>query len=281
MRLTEQGEVVSSKYANRGVAEYQMEMLLASVLEHSLKSETELELQPNQEFDQAMETLSKLSYFHYRQLAELPGLLEFYQSASPVDELVLLKLGSRPAKRFGAETLDDLRAIPWVFGWTQNRMMVPGWFGVGTALQQFIKDQGPLGIDLLMRMFEQSRLFRLIIDEVEKTLNLVNIDIAAQYAKLAPNQIEGETIFAMIREEYKLSCEMVLQITRQQQLCSRFKRTQKRLEWRLPIIDRVGPQQIALIKQVRQGGAGARSKEKLIPLLLSINCVAAGIGWTG
>ena len=116
MRLTEQGEVVSGKYANRGYAETQLEILAASVLEHSLPGDENR----HPGFEEAMEALSKLSYTAYRKLGDHPGLVMFYQDASPVEELALLKIGSRPMRRFGANTLDDLRAIPWVFAWTQT-----------------------------------------------------------------------------------------------------------------------------------------------------------------
>ena len=120
MRVTEQGEVVSSRFANQGTAEYHLELLVASVLEHSLNSPREQELRPHPEFDQAMEALSSLSYTAYRRLVEYPGLVDYYEAASPVEELAPLNIGSRPARRFGAKSLADLRAIPWVFAWTQK-----------------------------------------------------------------------------------------------------------------------------------------------------------------
>ena len=115
LRITEQGEVVSSKYANEGTAQYHMELLAASVIAHSLKSRQERALEPRPEFDQAMEALSNIAFTRYRDLAESPGLVAYYNAASPVEELAMMKIGSRPAKRFGANTLADLRAIPWVF----------------------------------------------------------------------------------------------------------------------------------------------------------------------
>jgi len=126
MRVTEQGEVVSYKYANRGFAEEQMEILASSALTHTLMSGKDLAYQTNAELDEVMEALSGTAYVTYRKFIETPGLMEFYQQASPVEELTLMKIGSRPSRRFGASTLEDLRAIPWVFAWTQNRILVPG-----------------------------------------------------------------------------------------------------------------------------------------------------------
>src|SRR5438094_2169483 len=134
LRITEQGEVVSFKYANRGTAAYQTELLAASVLEHSLKSEREEALVPTAEFDEAMEALSGAAHAAYRRLIEHPHLVTYFKAASPLEEIALLNIGSRPARRTGMRTLADLRAIPWVFAWTQNRHFIPGWFGVGTGV---------------------------------------------------------------------------------------------------------------------------------------------------
>ena len=137
MRITEQGEVVSSKYANEGTAQYQMELLSASVFQHTLRSLDEEQLKPNLDFDKAMESLSRLAFKKYRELAESNGLVDYYSAASPVEELAKMNIGSRPARRTGTKSLDDLRAIPWVFAWTQNRHLVPGWYGVGSAIKEF------------------------------------------------------------------------------------------------------------------------------------------------
>jgi phosphoenolpyruvate carboxylase len=282
IRVTEQGEVVSSKYANRGTAQYHMELLAASVFEHTLKSGREDELKPNPAFDEAMETLSQFAYGCYRALAELPGLVTYYQAASPVEELTLLNIGSRPARRFGAKSLRDLRAIPWVFAWTQNRHMVPGWYGVGSALLQFIAERGATGEELLKRMFRESRLFRLIMDEVEKTLTQVDLGVAREYARLVPEAALRDEIYLLIEEEYHRTVRAVLRISGGRELCERFPRSRRRLSRRIAIINQVGYEQVKLIRKFRQlketpeGG-----QEQLVPLLLSINCVASALGWTG
>lgn len=275
MRLTEQGEVVSGKYANRGYAETQLEILAASVLEHSLPAAAEA----HPGFEEAMEALSQLSYTAYRKLADHPGLVLFYQDASPVEELALLKIGSRPARRFGAHTLEDLRAIPWVFAWTQNRMMIPGWYGIGDAIAEFTRVRGDEGWTLLQDMFAEHPLFRLIMDEVEKTLYQVQLDIARDYVALTPDPEASAEIFAMIEQEYARTCEMALRISGGDALCERFVMFRNRLERRLPIIDRVSREQVELIRLCRS--EQQPDMQDLVPLLLSINCVAAGLGWTG
>src|SRR2546422_882774 len=135
LRITEQGEVVSFKYANRGTAAYQTELLAASVLEHSIKSDREEALVPTAEFDEAMEALSGAAHAAYRRLIEHPDLVAYFQAASPLEEIALLNIGSRPARRAEARSLADLPAIPWVFAWSQNRHFIPGWYGVGGGLQ--------------------------------------------------------------------------------------------------------------------------------------------------
>ncbi|MDJ0611080.1 MAG: phosphoenolpyruvate carboxylase [Kiloniellales bacterium] len=282
LRLTEQGEVVSAKYANEGAARVQLELLGASVLRHSLDlgERPGPDLRP--EFDEAMEALSGLSYVAYRKLIEHPGLVAYYQEGSPVEELVRLKIGSRPGRRFGAQSLDDLRAIPWVFGWSQNRQLVPGWFGLGTALESFLRVRGADGEALLARMFESSRLFRLIVDEVEKILFLVDFDVAGVYAELVADRERGQEIFSMIRREYDRTAAQVLALTGESELAARFPTYRKRAERRLPMLNRVGLQQARMLGALREErGAGKGDEEDSLPLLLSINCVASGIGWTG
>ena len=277
MRITEQGEVVSSKYANQGTAQYQMEMLAASIFEHTLKSLDEEELKPRPEFQEALEALSNLSYTQYRQLAETPGLVDYYNAASPVNELAKMNIGSRPARRTGASTLDDLRAIPWVFAWTQNRHHVPAWYGIGTAINEFLRVRGEPGNRLLRTMFEESRLFRLIIDEVEMSLAFISLEVMQAYSKLVKNKEVRERIYGMIENEYNLSLEMVLLITGERLPAARFKRFSRKMARRGDILRQAGLAQVELLKKYREG----KDKEDLVPLLLSINCISAGLGWTG
>jgi phosphoenolpyruvate carboxylase len=281
MRITEQGEVVSFKYANRGTAQYQIELLASSVFEHTLKSEREEALVPSAEGDEAMEALSGASMAAYRRLVDDPNLLPYYQAASPLEEISLLNLGSRPARRFGAQSLSDLRAIPWVFAWSQNRHFVPGWYGLGSGILTFLQVRGQRGSVLLGRMFSDSRLFRLIVDEAEKTLSYVDLDIAREYAELVPDLAVREAIFPMIEEEYHKSVEAVLRISGAQELAERFPRFRRRLARRLPTINQVSRQQIELLRRFRESGGDRTQEEQLSALLLSINTIAAGFGATG
>ena len=281
MRITEQGEVVSFKYANRGTAQYQIELLAASVVEHTLKSEREEALVPTAEGDEAMEALSGAAMAAYRRLIDDPSLLPYYQAASPLEELTLLNLGSRPARRFGAQSLSDLRAIPWVFAWSQNRHFVPGWYGVGSGILTFLQVRGQRGSALLGRMFSDSRLFRLIVDEVEKTLSYVDLDIAREYAELVPEAAVRDTIFPMIEQEYHRTVEAVLRISGGSELAERFPRFRRKLARRMPTLNLVCRQQIALLRRFRESGGDRTQEEQLSALLLSINTIAAGFGATG
>jgi phosphoenolpyruvate carboxylase len=281
MRITEQGEVVSFKYANRGTAQYQLELLAASVLEHSLKSEREKALVPTAEFDEVMEALSGAAQASYRRLIDHPDLFTYYQAASPLEEISLLNLGSRPARRFGAKSLSDLRAIPWVFAWSQNRHFVPGWYGVGSGIMTFLQVRGQRGAALLDRMFTESRLFRLIVDEVEKTLAYVDLEIAREYAELVPDAKVRNNILEMVEDEYHRTVEAVLRISGGSQLVERYPRFRRRLARRMPTINQVSRQQIELLRRFRESGGDKTQEEQMSALLLSINCIAAGFGATG
>ncbi|MGB6767596.1 MAG: phosphoenolpyruvate carboxylase, partial [Methyloceanibacter sp.] len=280
-RVTEQGEVVSSKYANRGTAGYQLELLAASVFEHALKSEREDALKPRPEIDDAMEALSGASRAAYTRLVSNPDLVTYFQSASPLEEISLLNIGSRPARRFGARSLADLRAIPWVFAWAQNRHIITGWYGVGSALLNFIEVRGEAGEAMLARMFKDSRLFRLIVDEVEKTLLIVDLDIARDYSGLVAEAGVRDTIFPMIESEYWLTREMVRKVSGEAEIGDRFPRHREVLAERLPMINEVNREQVELLRRFR-GASTEPERERYKPaLLLSINCIAAGLGATG
>jgi phosphoenolpyruvate carboxylase len=280
-RITEQGEVVSFKYANRGTAAYQIELLASSVLEHSIKSEHEPALAPVAEFEEAMEALSETSRAVYARLVQQPELITYLQLASPLEELSLLNMGSRPARRFGAHTLADLRAIPWVFAWSQNRHIMPGWYGVGSGIAAFIAVRQNAGLALLRRMFAEFRLFRLIVDEVEKTLLQVDLKIAREYAELIDAAALRDGIFRLLEEEYHLTAKMLLEVSGGRQIAERFPQLRGRLARKLPSIAHANRQQVQLLRRYR-GARNEDDKQALkVPLLLSINCIASGFGSTG
>lgn len=282
LRSTEQGEVVSSKYANRGAANYQLEILSASVLAHTLKSPYEREETHNPEFDEAIDALAGLSQATYQNLLHAPGFLDYFMQASPVEELALLNIGSRPARRFGAASLADLRAIPWVFAWSQNRHLISGWYGFGTAVESFLRVRGEGGKAMLADMFERSRVFRLVVDEVEKSLFHADMDIAARYADLVPCQETKTEIFAQVKAEFARTSEQVMGLTGAPVIGERFPALKHRLEAKLPRIRQANLWQVQLLAEHRAGRGEGRALERtLVPLLVSMNCISAGLGWTG
>jgi phosphoenolpyruvate carboxylase len=278
LRVTEQGEVVSSKFANRGTALYQLEVLASSVLVHTLKSAKESELRLVPEHQAAVEAIAAASFKTYRGLAEDAGLIDYFQAASPVEELSLLKMGSRPARRFGAKGVEDLRAIPWVFAWSQNRHVVTGWYGLGSALDQYILDHGDAGMALLKDMFMRSRGFRLAIDEVEKSLYLADMEIAGLYAGLVPDRKAAKRILERVQAEHALTRDRVLALSGASGLCARFPGFRRRFDRVRPMIDQANRWQVDLLKDAR---ADKHKDKELAPLLMTMNCIAAGLGWTG
>lgn len=282
LRMTEQGEVVSAKYANAGTANYQLEILSASVLAHTLKSPYEREERHNPEFDEAMDALTGLSQVAYQNLIKRPGFVDYFVQASPVEELSHLNIGSRPARRFGAASLEDLRAIPWVFAWSQNRHLISGWYGFGTALESFLHIRQDSGQAMLADMFDRSRVFRLVVDEVEKSLCHADMEIAGHYASLVTCRQTAEVIFSQINQEFTRTCTQVARLTGVAVPGDRFPALKHRLDDNLPRINQANRWQVQLLAEHRaQAEDKGAEDDTLVPLLVSMNCISAGLGWTG
>ncbi len=274
LRITEQGEVVSSKYANRGTALNQLELLASSVLVHM---QTRVQKAANPEHVDALDALAGMSQTAYSNLLSLPGFIEYFQQASPVEELAMLKIGSRPARRFGAKSLADLRAIPWVFAWSQNRHLLTGWYGFGAAVASFRQVRGKDGDRLLGEMFAQHRLFRLMVDEVEKSLILSDMEIAARYAELVEDAAIRDRVFSSILEEHLRTAAAIRDLTDGDGIGARFPIMSDRFQRLRPQLDRINRLQVALLRSARADP----SLRTAIPLMQSMNCIAAGLGWTG
>lgn len=280
MRVTEQGEVVSSKFANRGTGLNQLEVLAAAVLAHGVRAPGDIRPKESPEFDEALEALAGMSQASYAGLMAEPGFLDYFNQASPVAELTLLKMGSRPDRRFGASGIADLRAIPWVFAWSQNRHLLTGWYGIGSALSAFITVRGGAGRELLARMFEHSRFFRLIVDEAEKTLYQSDMEIARLYAGLVSDSDAASRIYARIAAEYELTRRLIGDLTGGD-LSARFPMFKRRFDSLRRQMDDIHRLQVELLREVRASAATADRKRATDALLVSINCISAGLGWTG
>ena len=282
LRVTEQGEIVSAKFANRGTALGNLEYLCAAVLGHTLDSPDAQSDAP--EFNEAMEALSGISQVKYLDLVRSPGFIDYFNESSPVDELSLLKIGSRPAKRFGTSPRDlgDLRAIPWVFAWSQNRHMLTGWYGIGSALSSFTRVRGDDGLDLLRRMFERSRLFRLVIDEAEKVLFQSDMDLARAYSGLVQDPATRDAVFDKVQAEHDLTRNMILAVTGARDLSERFPAFREQVRSIAPQMAGVHRLQIDLLDRVRRaGGAGKADPTEVDALLMTIHVISSGLGWTG
>jgi phosphoenolpyruvate carboxylase len=277
-RITEQGEVVSSKFANRGTATHQLELLTSSVLFHQIYSNNEPELVATPEYDEALEALSGVSQAHYRNLLETDGFINYFEQASPVKELAKLNIGSRPQTRFGASSLDDLRAIPWVFAWSQNRHLITGWYGFGSAIETFRSYRGEAGDATLKLMFREARIFRLIVDEVEKSIYLTDLDIAKKYAELVKDKTTRDQIFNKIKDEYRRTVNMLIWLSKDKTIAKRFPILQSQIKRKDPLLQQSHALQVSLLKEHRK----SNTNEHVSPCLLqSMNCIATGLGWTG
>lgn len=281
MRVTEQGEIVSAKFANRGTALDNLERLTAAVLAHSAAPSDAGE---DGEINEALDALSGLAQVRYHDLVTADGFIQYFLEASPVEELSLLKIGSRPSRRMGSvpEDLSDLRAIPWVFAWSQNRHMITGWYGIGTALNALTSVRGPAGEKLLNRMFETSKMFRLVIDEAEKLLFQSDLAIAEAYAGLVSDAAARKAVFGRVAEEHRLTKEAILRLTGEPALCQRFpdfRNKQAEMAIQMTGLHELQIEQLRVVRAA--GGAEKAAADDRDALLMTIHVISGGLGWTG
>jgi phosphoenolpyruvate carboxylase len=281
MKLTEQGEVVSDKYALPRLARHNLEVLLSSVLEASvLHREPTTDRDVLAGYDEAMDLVAGAAQRAYRALVDRPELPAFFAAATPVEELAGLNIGSRPARRPGGGPADlsGLRAIPWVFGWTQSRMVVPGWFGVGSGLQA-ARDAG-LG-DVLEQMLGWS-FFATFLGNVEMTLAKTDLTIARTYVDaLVEPSLRG--VFDVVCEEHERTRDEVLRLTGGPQLLERHPLLQRTLQVRDAYLAPLHALQVELLARQRATTAdgGEPDADVQRALLLTVNGIAAGLRNTG
>jgi phosphoenolpyruvate carboxylase len=276
IKITEQGEVISDHFGNRRIAESQLDLTISAVTEASL-----LHAEPRHSGEQltrwlaAMDRISETAYRTYRGLVEADGFVEYFTTSTPVEELGAMNIGSRPARRGGQITgLSSLRAIPWVFGWTQSRQIIPGWFGIGSALAA-ARAEG-FG-DVVDEMYAEWSFFQSLISNIEMTLAKTDMEIARRYVEaLAPP--ERRDIFDVILGEHERSMSQTLAVTGQERLLDRNPVLQRTLNVRAPYIDPLNYLQISLLARQRAGDDDPMLRRAL---LLSINGIAAGLKNTG
>jgi phosphoenolpyruvate carboxylase len=274
MRITEQGEVLNWKYSSAILAERSLELMIAASLEALTRSaDRAAPVPPESDWEQPMERLSQTAFEFYRKnIAESRDVVTYFETATPVGELALAKIGSRPSRRSTSHAIADLRAIPWVFGWMQSRHVVPAWFGVGTALEQF-GDEG-----LLQRMFSEFRLFNDLISNVEIGIAKADFRMAGLYAGLVSDEALRERVFRMLQEEFDRTRDWVLRITQQQTLLENNPVLARSIRLRNPYVDPMSLIQVELLRRKR---AGEKDEALDFAIAATINGISAGLRNTG
>lgn len=291
IKITEQGEVLASKYNLPELALYNLETIATAVVQASLLRNGFDDIQP---WHQIMEELAARSRVHYRQLIyEQPDFIDFFHQVTPIEEISQLQISSRPARRGGKKDLSSLRAIPWVFSWTQTRFLLPSWYGVGTAMQSFLQEDLEENLKLLRYFYYKWPFFKMVISKVEMTLAKVDLQIAHHYVQeltLAEDRERFELLFAQIASEYHLTRDLVLTITGHKRLLDGDPELQRSVQLRNGTIVPLGFLQVSLLKRLRQHKTSAASGvirsrysrgELLRGALLTINGIAAGMRNTG
>jgi phosphoenolpyruvate carboxylase len=287
IKITEQGEVISSKYGLAEIALRSLELTTSAVIAASLPQPAQ-DASKLSQWKEVMEEISAQAFATYcRFVRETPGFYDYFVQATPVEELQYLRIGSRPAKRkSGSKSLDDLRAIPWVFGWTQSRHLLPGWLAVGTALEDFIKARPRENLRLLREMYREWPFFHSTISNIEMTLAKADFQIARQYASRTLDRSLGRRIFRILEEEYERACRFTLQITGERRLLDQSPVLQRSIAVRNPYVDPLSFLQVELLARRRQKNGKTKlsdiDQEKLLyATLLTINGIAAGMRNTG
>ncbi|GAB1539095.1 phosphoenolpyruvate carboxylase [Scytonema sp. NUACC21] len=292
IKITEQGEVLASKYSLRDLALYNLETITTAVIQASLLRTGFDDIQP---WNEIMEELAARSRSHYRALIyEQPDFIDFFHQVTPIEEISQLQISSRPARRpSGKKDLSSLRAIPWVFSWTQTRFLLPSWYGMGTAMQEFLNEEPEEHLKLLRYFYIKWPFFKMVISKAEMTLAKVDLQMARHYVQelSQPEDKERlEKVFEQIASEYYLTRDLVLKITGHERLLDGDPTLQRSVQLRNGTIVPLGFLQVALLKRLRQARTNVTSGvihsryskgELLRGALLTINGIAAGMRNTG
>jgi len=283
IRLTEQGEVIASKYANPEIGLRNLETLVAATLEATLLHTTKT---PPKAFLDAADELSQASFDAFRALVyETPGFTDYFFSATPIREIAELNIGSRPASRKSTRRIEDLRAIPWGFSWGQCRVALPGWCGFGSAVQAFLGAPGEeheRKLELLRRMYRQWPFFRTLLSNLDMVLAKSDLRIAARYVDLVADKKLGKRIFGAIKAEWERTQAMLGAITGEPQRLQSNPSLARSIEHRFPYLDPLNHLQVELMRRYRMRKADDPSTERVKRgIHLSINGIAAGLRNTG
>ena len=282
LRITEQGEVLNFKYADEVLAERNLELMIAASLDALARPNARDPqghftgvLKP--EWEAVLDELSAISFELYRKdVLDNPDVVTYFEQSTPVGELEHAKIGSRPARRNKSPKLSDLRAIPWVFGWTQSRLLVPAWFGVGFAIEEFTKRPGAL--DLLRIMAREFPLFIDLIRNVEMALGKVDLSTARLYAELVEDASLRERIYAMFEAEFHRTVKAVLAVTNQKELLETNRVLAHSIKLRNPYVD---PMHLIQVDMLRRKRAGENTPEVNRAIAATISGISAGLRNTG
>ncbi|HTR85688.1 MAG TPA: phosphoenolpyruvate carboxylase [Reyranella sp.] len=276
IRITEQGEVIAAKYSKADVGRRNLEILAAATLEATLAGSAQA---PPPAFLAAMKEVSDEAYRAYRGLVyETEGFGRYFQDTTVIGEIANLNIGSRPAARRNSQRIEDLRAIPWVFSWSQCRLMLPGWFGFGSAIKAWRNRNPDTGLATLQSMHAEWPFFRTMLSNMDMVLAKSDIAIASRYAELASDQKLGAAIFRRLHEEWTASIEALLAITRQSELLESNPLLGRSIRNRFPYIDPLHHVQIELLRRHR---AGDKSADVVQGIHLSMNGIAAALRNSG
>jgi phosphoenolpyruvate carboxylase len=277
IRITEQGEVLNWKYSDPVLAEWNLEIMIAACLEALTRPEVS-SVDTDQRWQGIMEEMSAEAFHFYRQnIAENPDVLEYFEHATPVNELEHAQIGSRPARRSQSRKLEDLRAIPWVFGWMQSRHALPAWFGVGYALEKFV-ERGPDREEQLRKMLAEFPLFTDLIRNVELAMAKADLAIAQLYAALVRNKALRTRMWRVIAEEFDRTRRMLLMVKDQDRLLERNAVLSRSIRLRNPYVD---PMSLIQLELLHRKQVGDNSQELNYALGATINGIAAGLHNTG
>ena len=277
IRITEQGEIISSKYSNPEVGRNNLEILAAATLEASLLQPKHSA--PRAEYLKAMEQLSALAFRAYRGLVyETEGFADYFWASTVITEIATLNIGSRPASRKKTRDIEDLRAIPWVFSWAQCRLMLPGWYGFGSAVETWIKDNPDKGMSFLKELYREWPFFRTLLSNMDMVLAKSSIAIASRYADLVPDAALREKIFGRIRQEWHTSIATLLDIMGQERLLQGNPLLERSIRDRFPYLDPLNHVQVELLKEHR---AQNPDEQVLRGIQITINGISAGLRNSG
>ena len=271
IRITEQGEVITAKYADPGNAQRNLETLVAATLEASTlpdKKDPDAKL---------MQDLSDVSFKYYRELITHPDFIDYFLQTSPIQEIATLNLGSRPASRKTLARIQDLRAIPWVFSWMQNRLMLPAWYGFGSAVETLCEGK-PETLAALREHAQNNPFFQAMLSNMEQVMAKTDITLAENYAGLSESPDKAKVIFGMIKEEYQRSRKALLDLLQTEELLRDNRSLARSLALRIPYLNALNGLQVAMLKRLRKEPDNPHA---LLMVHLTINGVAQGLRNTG